>query len=89
LDLSNRVARRITALRSRTVRHIACTAQARRDFMFRFMVAALFVLSTVSRAHATLTPVSNFGSNPGALNMYEYVPQGLPQGRPLVVVLHG
>ncbi len=57
--------------------------------MFRFMVAALFVLSTVSRAHATLTPVSNFGSNPGALNMYEYVPQGLPQGRPLVVVLHG
>lgn len=57
--------------------------------MFRFMLAALFVLVTVSRAHATLTPVSNFGSNPGALTMYEYVPQGLPQGRPLVIVLHG
>jgi poly(hydroxyalkanoate) depolymerase family esterase len=57
--------------------------------MFRFMVAALFVLVTASHADATLTPVSNFGSNPGALNMYEYVPAGLPSGRPLVVVLHG
>jgi poly(hydroxyalkanoate) depolymerase family esterase len=57
--------------------------------MFRFMVAALFVLVTASHANAALTPVSNFGSNPGALNMYEYVPAGLPAGRPLVVVLHG
>ena len=57
--------------------------------MFRFMVAALFVLVTVSSAHATLAPVSNFGSNPGALNMFEYVPSGLPANRPLVVVLHG
>jgi len=57
--------------------------------MFRFMVAALFVLVTATAAHATLAPVSNFGSNPGALNMYEYIPAGLPTGRPLVVVLHG
>lgn len=57
--------------------------------MFRFMVAALFVIVTASHADATLTAVSNFGSNPGALNMYKYVPANLPAGRPLVVVLHG
>lgn len=38
---------------------------------------------------SALTAVSNFGPNPGGLNMYEYVPPGLPAGRPLVVVLHG
>ena len=30
-----------------------------------------------------------FGSNPGALRMYGYVPDGLPAGRPVVVALHG
>jgi len=57
--------------------------------MFRFMVAALFVLVTASTSDAALTAVSNFGSNPGALSMYEYVPPNLPTGRPLVVVMHG
>jgi poly(hydroxyalkanoate) depolymerase family esterase len=36
-----------------------------------------------------LVQVSSFGTNPGGLNMYEYVPAGLPSGRPLVVVMHG
>jgi len=36
-----------------------------------------------------LVQVSSFGTNPGGLNMYEYIPAGLPSGRPLVVVLHG
>lgn len=30
-----------------------------------------------------------FGGNPGALRMLSYVPDGLPAGAPLVVVLHG
>lgn len=30
-----------------------------------------------------------FGSNPGALRMLSFVPEGLPAGAPLVVVLHG
>ncbi|MBO3742660.1 extracellular catalytic domain type 1 short-chain-length polyhydroxyalkanoate depolymerase [Actinoplanes flavus] len=49
------------------------------------------VLSPFSPANAaaTLTQVSSFGSNPGALRMYSYVPTGLPAGRPLVVALHG
>ncbi|GAB2799426.1 extracellular catalytic domain type 1 short-chain-length polyhydroxyalkanoate depolymerase [Streptomyces daliensis] len=38
---------------------------------------------------AALERVTGFGSNPGALSMFRYVPDGLPQGRPVVVVLHG
>ena len=38
---------------------------------------------------AALTAVTDFGPNPGALDMYEYVPAGLPANAPLVVVLHG
>src|SRR3954454_20151113 len=36
-----------------------------------------------------LTEVTGFGSNPGALKMFTFVPSGLPSGAPLVVVLHG
>jgi poly(hydroxyalkanoate) depolymerase family esterase len=36
-----------------------------------------------------LTPVANFGSNPGSLLMFEWVPEGLPANAPVVVVLHG
>ncbi|MFC5804098.1 alpha/beta hydrolase family esterase [Streptomyces formicae] len=38
---------------------------------------------------ASLTEVTGFGSNPGNLQMFRYVPDGLPAGRPLVVALHG
>jgi len=37
----------------------------------------------------TLTQVTSFGSNPGALKMFTYVPAGLPSGAPLVVAMHG
>ncbi|ALN61007.1 esterase, PHB depolymerase family protein [Lysobacter antibioticus] len=36
-----------------------------------------------------LTEVTGFGSNPGNLRMYKYVPPGLPADAPLVVALHG
>jgi len=36
-----------------------------------------------------LAAVASFGANPGALDMYEYVPANLPANAPLVVVLHG
>ncbi|MGW4648323.1 extracellular catalytic domain type 1 short-chain-length polyhydroxyalkanoate depolymerase [Kitasatospora sp. NPDC004289] len=52
--------------------------------------AALPLLSpSPARAAAVLTQVTGFGSNPGNLLMYRYVPDGLPAGRPLVVALHG
>jgi poly(hydroxyalkanoate) depolymerase family esterase len=38
---------------------------------------------------AGMTEVQGFGSNPGALRMLAYAPQGLAPGAPLVVVLHG
>ena len=52
-------------------------------------LALAAVMLTASTASAALTPVSSFGTNPGALTMYEYVPASLPTMRPLVLVLHG
>jgi len=40
-------------------------------------------------AAAGLTQVTGFGTNPGNLAMYSYVPDALPSGAPLVVALHG
>jgi poly(hydroxyalkanoate) depolymerase family esterase len=37
----------------------------------------------------TLEKVANFGTNPGALEMYRYAPQNMPQNAPLVVAMHG
>jgi poly(hydroxyalkanoate) depolymerase family esterase len=36
-----------------------------------------------------LVEVTGFGSNPGQLRMFTYVPRGLEPGRPLVLALHG
>lgn len=36
-----------------------------------------------------IVKVENFGSNPGNLEMYQYVPENLPDKAALVVVLHG
>lgn len=40
-------------------------------------------------AAAGLEKVDGFGSNPGALSMYRYTPDGLPAKAPVVLVLHG
>jgi len=40
-------------------------------------------------AGSMLEEVTGFGSNPGALRMFAHIPEGLPAGRPLVLVLHG
>lgn len=42
----------------------------------------------VAPAHAQ-TEVTGFGSNPGNLRMFKYVPASLPAGAPMVVALHG
>lgn len=55
----------------------------------RSLVLALATTLAASQANAALTAVTSFGSNPGALSMYEYVPAGLTPGKPIVVVLHG
>jgi poly(hydroxyalkanoate) depolymerase family esterase len=45
--------------------------------------------SVTSAAGGAIAEVTSFGSNPGALKMWEYVPAGLGTGKPLVLVLHG
>ncbi|MGH3415635.1 MAG: PHB depolymerase family esterase, partial [Actinocrinis sp.] len=42
-----------------------------------------------ARAAATLTQVSNFGSNPGALQMFDYVSAAAGSKAPLVIAMHG
>jgi len=41
------------------------------------------------RGDGRLAPLTAFGSNPGALDAFAFVPDGLEPGAPLVVVLHG
>ncbi len=52
------------------------------------MVATLLAGATPAVA-ATFEEVTGFGSNPGDLRMFRYVPDGLTAGRPVVVALHG
>jgi poly(hydroxyalkanoate) depolymerase family esterase len=51
-----------------------------------FLTLALLNLNGFSQA---LTPVTSFGSNPGNLRMYSYVPTSVSGPVSLVVVLHG
>lgn len=44
---------------------------------------------SAAKAAAGLQEVKAFGSNPGRLRMFRYVPPDLPKKSPLVVVLHG
>ncbi|MFD7407247.1 alpha/beta hydrolase family esterase [Streptomyces sp. NPDC059866] len=54
------------------------------------LIALIAAFLTPGRATAaSLQEVTGFGSNPGALRMFRYVPDGLPAGRPVVVALHG
>lgn len=50
---------------------------------------ALLGLGLVQNDALALTQVSSFGSNPGNLAMYKYVPGNAGSSRPLVVALHG
>nr|VFK79269.1 MAG: esterase, PHB depolymerase family [Candidatus Kentron sp. SD] len=43
----------------------------------------------VGAQDSRLVEVTEFGSNPGDLRMFTYVPRELPPGAPLVVALHG
>lgn len=56
--------------------------------LLRCLVVLVAMLSA-RPASAALTTVTGFGTNPGGLAMYEYVPAGLTPGRPVVMVLHG
>ena len=53
----------------------------------RLLGAILLVVAC--RPAAAVSEVVDFGSNPGALAMFEHVPSGVSGPMPLVVVLHG
>ncbi|WP_328871760.1 PHB depolymerase family esterase [Streptomyces sp. NBC_00287] len=64
--------------------------QTRAATLLAVLTALLAVLLTPSPASAaSLQEVTGFGTNPGALRMFRYVPDGLPAGRPVVVAMHG
>lgn len=62
---------------------------ARRLITLVGVFSALTVLIPTAARAATLTEVTGFGSNPGNLQMFEYIPNGLAANRPIVVLLHG
>jgi poly(hydroxyalkanoate) depolymerase family esterase len=55
------------------------------------LVPSLVLLPFASPQAFAASPVAvtNFGSNPGDLRMFKYIPDGLPASAPLVVVMHG
>lgn len=62
---------------------------ARLHSMRRASLAAMAHLDTLGAAPGRLAEMTGFGTNPGALVARIHVPQSLPKGAPLVVVLHG
>ncbi|WP_320784286.1 PHB depolymerase family esterase [Streptomyces sp. CRN 30] len=53
------------------------------------MVAALFLSAGPARAQTGFHEVTAFGSNPGNLRMFAYVPASATSGAPVVVLFHG
>ena len=52
------------------------------------LVGTFIVQAPPARA-ASLVEVTSFGTNPGNLRMFKYVPTGLPSNAPVVVAMHG
>lgn len=52
-------------------------------------VALLLTCTSAGATAATVTGITGFGSNPGNLRMFAYVPEGLQPSSPLVLALHG
>lgn len=55
----------------------------------RLLLLMLFCLAAFAGPAFAQTEVTGFGTNPGNLRMFKYVPSGLPAGAPMVVALHG
>ena len=77
------------------LKNLARRPAARASTAVGMVLAAIAALclavlpGTSAQAASTLNQVTNFGSNPGNLAMYSYLPANLPQGAPLVIALHG
>jgi poly(hydroxyalkanoate) depolymerase family esterase len=62
-----------------------------RSIVLRICNASLVLLASTSLQAFAATPVevTDFGSNPGNLRMFKYIPDQLPSSAPLIVVMHG
>ena len=61
-----------------------------RSVLKAVVVSMVLVVCSLSAAMAvTLTQVTGFGSNPGNLLMFKYVPAGVPANAAVVMLLHG
>ncbi|RAY11722.1 feruloyl esterase [Actinomadura craniellae] len=71
-------------MKSRSLSSVAAVALAA-------VVALAAWLAGVPRAGAAVgfSEVTGFGSNPGNIRMFTYIPTGLPSGAPVVVLFHG
>src|ERR1700722_15357510 len=58
----------------------------KRNYILSILVFILIQTSLFSQA---ITQITGFGTNPGNLNMYDYVPAGISGPAPLVIAMHG
>jgi len=77
------------ALRQLAVRVVDLVDQRGLFIMRPAIVSAIATSLLTASARSSVSTVTAFGSNPGALRMRVYAPTRLRVGRPLVVVLHG
>nr|AGS49305.1 esterase, PHB depolymerase [uncultured bacterium esnapd2] len=82
------VVRTVGTLSQATYRH---SDDGHKEVVVKFLISALLAMTFLAppASAATVRQITGFGSNPGALQMYEYIPDGLASGRPVVVALHG
>lgn len=78
----------LTSVRRRSWRLTWSRPASAAVLVLSLIVVALGLSPTPAQA-ASLQEVSGFGSNPGNLQMFQYAPDSLPSGAPLVVALHG
>jgi poly(hydroxyalkanoate) depolymerase family esterase len=77
-----------TIMRTRAKNHFI--GRRRRTALCIWSALVALVASASSEALAAApVEVTDFGSNPGNLRMFEYLPDGLRPSAPLVVVMHG
>ncbi len=86
-----RSAQRNAAPYPQPVRHPVFAHIALRRIVLRrsLLVFALFAAAAFAVPAAAQSEVTGFGSNPGNLRMFKYVPTGLAGDAPMIVALHG
>ncbi|MBP6749159.1 MAG: PHB depolymerase family esterase [Xanthomonadaceae bacterium] len=86
--LSRAAIRAAAAIRARAPSK-ASASRASLSRRYGIAVFALLAASALCAPAFAQVEVTSFGSNPGNLRMFKYVPTGLPASAPMVVAMHG